>query len=67
MSFWILKIATQELYPDDPGEKYVYDNTHSTRVVSGDSFVYLDKRQARYGFTGHGPVRAIGHRSAKAT
>ena len=43
MAFWIFKISDQELYPDVLGEKYVYDNTHSIRVKSGDVFLYLDK------------------------
>ncbi len=38
MSYWIFKIAEQDLYPDVLGEKYVYDNTHSIRVVKGDYF-----------------------------
>ena len=43
MTYWIFKVADQELYPDVPGGKYVYDNTHSTRVQRGDLFNELPK------------------------
>ncbi len=42
MTYWIFKVAKQELYPDVPGEQYVYDNTHSLRVRAGDTFLYLE-------------------------
>jgi hypothetical protein len=61
MAFWIFKIAEQELYPDVPGKKYVYDNTHSVRVMAGDVFLYLDKTQ-KYSFTATGVVRRLTER-----
>ena len=59
MTFWIFKQSEQEQYPDEPGQRYVYDNRHSVRVTAGDSFVYLDKRSGGYGFTGHGTVTRV--------
>ena len=53
---WIFKIATQELYADEIGVTYVYDNRHSTHIARGDLFIYLDKRSGGYAFTGHGVV-----------
>ena len=53
---WIFKIATQELYADEIGATYVYDNRHSTHIARGDLFIYLDKRSGGYAFTGHGVV-----------
>lgn len=61
MAYWIFKLAEQELYPDVPGNTYVYDNTHSTRVQAGDIFVYLDKRQG-YSFTATGAIKKIAER-----
>src|SRR5882672_10171247 len=58
MSFWIFKVAEQELYPDKPGEEYVFDNTHSVRVKAGDEFLYLDKKQG-YAFTASGVVARV--------
>lgn len=58
MACWIFKVAEQELYPDVPGEKYVYDNTHSVHVASGDVFLYLDKRK-EYSFTATGIVHKL--------
>ena len=59
MKCWIFKQSKQEQYPDQPGRTYVYDNRHSVRVTTGDSFVYLDKRGGGYGFTGHGIVTQV--------
>ena len=59
MTFWIFKQSEQEQYADEPGQTYVYDNRHSVRVTDGDSFVYLDKRDRGYGFTGHGTVTQV--------
>ena len=59
MTFWIFKQSEQEQYPDEPGQRYVYDNRHSVRVTAGDSFVYLDKSSGDYGFTGHGTVTRV--------
>lgn len=36
MGYWIFKVSSQDMYPDTPGVKYVYDNTHSVRVQQGD-------------------------------
>ena len=66
MAYWIFKVAKQELYPDIPGEQYVYDNTHSLRVRAGDTFLYLDKRQD-YAFSGTGTVRRVVERKPTAT
>ena len=65
MTFWIFKQSAQEQYPDEPGQRYVYDNRHSVRVNAGDSFVYLDKRFGGYGFTGHGTVTKVLMRTAE--
>ena len=56
MNFWIFKISTQDQYPDQHEQEYAFDKKHSTQVNAGDCFVYLDKRNARYGFIGHGEV-----------
>ena len=61
MAFWIFKIAEQDLYPDQPGKKYVYDNTHSIRVQKGDIFLYLDKTKG-YSFTATGTVNSLSER-----
>ena len=53
MAYWIFNVAQQELYPDVAGKEYVYDNKHSTCVVAGDVFLYLDKEE-KYSFTGTG-------------
>lgn len=37
MAYWIFKIANQSLYDDAPGERYVYDNTHSVNGASVES------------------------------
>lgn len=62
MSFWIFKLAEQELYPDKPGEEYVFDNTHSVQVAAGDEFLYLDKRKG-YSFTASGVVASVVRRA----
>lgn len=61
MAFWIFKIAEQELYPDEAGAKYVYDNTHSVKVKQGDVFLYLDKTKG-YAFTATGIVKRVTER-----
>ena len=66
MAFWIFKIAEQELYPDEPGAKYVYDNTHSVKVKQGDGFLYLDKTKG-YAFTAFGIVKRVTKRNPTAT
>ena len=66
MSFWIFKQSEQDQYPDEPGQRYVYDNRHSTQVNAGDCFLYLDKRSGGYGFAGHGTVTRVLVRDAKA-
>ncbi len=65
MAYWIFKIAEQELYPDVPGENYVYDNTHSVRVTDGDVFLYLDKSRG-YAFSATGIVRRLSQRKPTA-
>ncbi len=67
MNFWIFKISNQDTYPDTPGISYVYDNTHSVKVVSGDEFIYLEKGNSKYGLTGAGRVSRITYRSALKT
>ena len=62
MAFWIFKLSDQEIYPDELGVKYVYDNRHSTHVAAGDSFLYLDKRGGRYSFNGHGDIVRVSSR-----
>lgn len=66
MAYWIFKVANQNLYPDVAGKEYVYDNTHSKRVVAGDVFLYLDKGN-KYSFTGTGIVNKIKKRSPSRT
>lgn len=58
MAYWLFKLVEQERYPDAPGEKYVYDNTHSVRVTAGDTFVCLDKRKG-YAFSAIGTVQKL--------
>lgn len=65
MAYWIFKTTDQTLYPDMPGKKYVYDNTHSIRVVKGDTFIYLDKRE-KYSFTATGTVHKLKNRPPTA-
>ncbi len=67
MTYWIFKHSDQDQYGDEPGEAYVYDNRHSIKVSSEDSFVYLDKRGGGYGFTGHGVVAKVLTRSPNNT
>jgi hypothetical protein len=66
MAYWIFKVSRQEHYPDVPGERYVYDNTHSVRVRASDTFLYLDKNRG-YSFTGTGAVRRMSERSPTQT
>ena len=66
MAFWIFKVAEQDLYPDEPGTKYVYDNTHSVKVKKDDIFLYLDKTK-RYSFTATGTVRRVTERKPTAS
>lgn len=65
MSYWLFKLAKQHLYADVPGERYVYDNTHSVRVTAGDTFIYLDKRRGDYEFSGTGTVARVTGRKPK--
>ena len=65
MSYWIFKVSDQGSYPDSPGTKYVYDNTHSVRVKEGDEFIYLKKSgSTQYGLAGAGLVSKLTQRSA---
>ena len=64
MAYWIFKIAEQDLFTDVHGDEYVYNNTHSIRVVPGDIFLYLDKRK-KYSFTGTGIVHKISEQLLK--
>jgi hypothetical protein len=66
MAYWIFKLSRQELYPDVPGQKYIYDNTHSVRVRGGDVFLFLDKRK-KYSFTATGCVADIRERAPTPT
>jgi hypothetical protein len=63
LAFWIFKIADQELYFDVNGRKYVYDNTHSVKLLPNDIFLYLDKRNSDDSFSATGIVSRISHRS----
>ena len=66
MTYWIFKLAHQEIYSEEPGETYRYDNTHSIKVHSRDVFIYLDKREGGYSFSGTGRVlRVTEHTSTK--
>lgn len=67
MNYWIFKLANQDIYPEQPGETYVYDNTRSVRVRSEDVFIYLDKRRGGYSFSGTSRVRRIGKHHPTAT
>ena len=66
MNYWIFKVSEQGKYADEPGRKYVYDNTHSVRVEKSDEFLYLGKSGASYGLTGAGRVSRVVHRKAKS-
>ena len=59
MTNWLFKIGDQTKYADRIGRRHIYDNTHSTRVAVGDSFMYLDKRGGAYSFIGHGRVAGL--------
>ncbi|WP_238797225.1 HNH endonuclease [Vibrio vulnificus] len=61
MNFWIFKLSKQNLYPDVPGKQYVFDNTHSVKVASGDAFIFLDKTKD-YSFTAVGTVSRLEER-----
>lgn len=61
MAYWIFKLAKQEIYDDNPGKLYSFDNTHSMRVHDGDVFIYLDK-QKDYSFTATGTVKKLSTR-----
>lgn len=63
MTYWIFKLAQQDIYHEKPGETYSYDNTHSIRVRPLDVFVYLDKREGSYSFSGTGCIRRITKRT----
>lgn len=63
MASWIFKVSEQTKYPDEFGKRYIFDNTHSIRVSAGDNFVYLDKRDNQYAFSGHGTVQRIQRRN----
>ena len=65
MNCWLLKMADQAQYADEPGHTYVFDNTHSVRLAAGDAFVYLDKRGGCYAFTGHGVVAQLRQRAPR--
>lgn len=65
MNYWIFKVSKRGGYPDTPGKKYVYDNTHSVRVEAGDEFIYLEKHGTKYGLTGGGRVHRVEQRAAK--
>ena len=67
MATWIFKQSNQELYPDELGRTYVYDNRHSVRVARDDSFIYLDKRGGSYAFTGHGIITNVQWRTPGAS
>lgn len=58
MNYWIFKLSEQGLYPDEVGKKYIYYNTHSTKVRAGDQFLYLDKTK-KYSFTAAGLVKKV--------
>ena len=59
MSYWIFKVSEHSIYPDTPGTRYVYDNTHSVRVQTDDEFIYLEKSGAQYGLSGAGRVSKV--------
>lgn len=65
MTYWIFKVSELGAYPDSPGREYIYDNTHSVKVRSGDEFLYLEKAGAKYGLTGAGRVEKVTRRAPK--
>lgn len=65
MTQWIFKLSNQDLYLDEPGQRYSFDNTHSVHVTADDSFIYLDKRENLYAFTGHGLVKRVSSRTPR--
>jgi HNH endonuclease len=67
MNYWSFKIADQQLYSDELGKTYVYDNTHSVKVAPGDRFVYLEKRgHGKLCFLGAGEIADVKQRPAAA-
>ena len=66
MKFWIFKVFPASLYPDVPGKEYVFDNTHSVRVQSGDEFIYLHKEARTYAFSGAGCVKRVSSRKPRS-
>lgn len=62
MPSWILKVSDQRLYADVEGVRYEYDKRHSVRVRPGDGFVYVDKRDGGYRFTGADAVCRVDER-----
>lgn len=67
MAFWVFKVSNQKLYADVEGVRYEYDNRHSVHVRPRDRFVYLDKRDRGYQFTGTGTVSDVQERRATET
>lgn len=63
-NYWLFKISDQGTYPDSLGATYVYDNTHSVRVLAGDEFIYLEKRGTKYGLSGAGRVLRVTEKPA---
>ena len=59
MAFWLFKQSEQHRYPDVSGSIYVFNNTHSNHVTAGDGFIYLDKREGKYAFNGHGAIQNV--------
>lgn len=59
MAYWIFKVGEQNIYKDALGKKYLFDNTHSLKVVSGDYFIYLSKIKNRYEFIGYGKINDL--------
>ena len=63
MRYWIFKVAKQKQYFDVEGKEYIFDNTHSVKLKPGDTFIYLDKRNRDYAFTGTGSIQKLKERA----
>lgn len=67
MNYWILKVGDQKKYADVLGERYVFDNTHSIKLATGDHFIYLSTKKNKYEFIGFGKVASLESREPIGT
>ena len=65
LNYWILKVGKQNIYKDTLGKEYIFDNTHSIKLKSGDYFIYLSTLKSRYEFIGYGKIESLETRRPK--